>query len=112
MTACPADVQRGNGRRVASAAAASTGARLSTFGHAPLLDGGLLLTGRLMLAQQNNATAVGVLRRATELNPMPEFQWALAEALRPEIQRRDAYRIEGRAVDLWRYFSSHALASI
>ena len=54
----------------------------------------LLLTGRLMLAQQNNATAVGALRRATELNPMPEYQWALAEALRADRQGEEAARVE------------------
>src|SRR6516165_11752018 len=37
---------------------------------------------------------------------------ALVEALCPEILRRDVYWIERRAVDLWRYLSSHLLASM
>ena len=54
----------------------------------------LLLSGRLMLAQQKNAAAIDVLQRATELNPMPEYQWALAEALRADGQGEEAARAE------------------
>src|SRR5439155_21654637 len=44
----------------------------------------LLLSGRMLLAQQRNAAAAQALRRAAELNPFPEYQWALAEALRAD----------------------------
>jgi tetratricopeptide (TPR) repeat protein len=54
----------------------------------------LLLSGRLMLAEKRNAEAIGVLRRATELNPMPEYQWTLAEALRADGQVGEAVRVE------------------
>jgi tetratricopeptide (TPR) repeat protein len=54
----------------------------------------LLLSGRLMLAEQKNAAAIVLLNRATELNPMPEYQWALAEALRADGQVGEAVRVE------------------
>src|SRR5262249_29876519 len=54
----------------------------------------LLLSGRLMLAQQENPAALELLRRATELNPMPEYQWTLAEALRANGQGEEATRVE------------------
>jgi tetratricopeptide (TPR) repeat protein len=42
----------------------------------------LLARGRALLALGKNADAVAVLRRAVELNPLPEYQWWLADALR------------------------------
>ena len=41
----------------------------------------LLLRGRMSLANGQFAEAVVSLTRAAELNPLPEYQWALAEAL-------------------------------
>ena len=41
----------------------------------------LLLRGRMLLAQERFDEAVPVLRRAAELVPLPEYQWALVEAL-------------------------------
>src|SRR5262245_6472908 len=46
----------------------------------------LLVRGRIQLAQQRNADAVETLERAATLNPLPEYQWTLA----------DAYRLVGR----------------
>jgi tetratricopeptide (TPR) repeat protein len=41
----------------------------------------LLLRGRLLLADGKVSAAVAVLRSAVELNPLPEYQWVLIEAL-------------------------------
>lgn len=42
----------------------------------------LLLRGKMLLAQNKPSEAVDVLQTAEKLNPLPEYQWALAEALR------------------------------
>ena len=42
----------------------------------------LLARGRIQLAQQKPADAVDTLARAARVNPLPEFQWALADTLR------------------------------
>jgi tetratricopeptide (TPR) repeat protein len=44
----------------------------------------LLLRGRMALAQGQTAVATDLLRRAAALNPLPEYQWTLAEALREQ----------------------------
>ncbi len=53
--------------------------------HAP----SLLIQGRILLAQNKNAEAIAPLKRALELNPLPEYQWTLA----------DAYRVNGNAAE-------------
>lgn len=42
----------------------------------------LLLQARLLLAEGHNVEAIEPLQRAAKLNPLPEYQWALSEALR------------------------------
>jgi tetratricopeptide (TPR) repeat protein len=42
----------------------------------------LLLRGRLLLASDRAGEAIGLLRQAARLNPLPECHWTLAEALR------------------------------
>jgi len=42
----------------------------------------LLLRGKMLLAQNKSSQAVDVLQNAEKLNPLPEYQWALADALR------------------------------
>ena len=42
----------------------------------------LLVRGRIQLAQAKTADAVLTLERAARLNPAPEYQWTLADALR------------------------------
>jgi tetratricopeptide (TPR) repeat protein len=42
----------------------------------------LLLRGKMLLAQNMPGRAVDVLRDAEKLNPLPEYQWAFADALR------------------------------
>ena len=54
----------------------------------------LLLIGRLLLAQQKNAEAADALQRAVKLNPLPEYQWALLEALRADRRLEEAARVE------------------
>ncbi len=54
----------------------------------------LLLRGRLLLAQGSNAEAAVVARRAAELNPLPEYQWTLAEALRASGRADQAAAVE------------------
>ena len=54
----------------------------------------LLLSGRLLLAQGNTADAAEVLQRAAQLNPLPEYQWALSEALRATGQAEAADAVE------------------
>jgi len=54
----------------------------------------LLLSGRMLLADGKTEMAVPVLRRAAELVPLPDYQWALAEALEANGHRADARRVE------------------
>jgi len=54
----------------------------------------LLLSGRLLLAQRKSAAAVSALRRAVELNPLPEYQWTLGEALRVDGRGEEAARVD------------------
>lgn len=57
----------------------------------------LLLRGRMWLADDRPAAAVEPLERAARLNPLPEYQWALAEALRAARRESDA-RAVGRLI--------------
>jgi tetratricopeptide (TPR) repeat protein len=54
----------------------------------------LLVRGRIQLAQQKNADAVETLKRAAQLNPLPEYQWILADAYRLVNRIEEASRIE------------------
>jgi tetratricopeptide (TPR) repeat protein len=42
----------------------------------------LLVRGRTLMAQDKATEAIEILKRATSLNPLPEYQWHLADALR------------------------------
>jgi tetratricopeptide (TPR) repeat protein len=50
----------------------------------------LLLQGKMQLARNRFREAVDVLQSAAKLNPLPEYQWALAEALRATGRRDEA----------------------
>ena len=50
--------------------------------------------GRMLLALHRPADAVVELQRAAELNPLPEYQWALADALTLTGNRERAKRVE------------------
>jgi tetratricopeptide (TPR) repeat protein len=56
----------------------------------------LLLRGRMLLADGQSAEAVELLWRSATLNPLPEYHWALAEALRAAGQSSDAEAVEAR----------------
>ena len=54
----------------------------------------LLLQGRLRLAAGEFVAAVDPLRRAVAKNPLPEYQWALADALRAADLNHEAEMVE------------------
>lgn len=54
----------------------------------------LLLQGHLLLAQGRSEEALGVLSRAVEANPLPEYQWTFAEALTSAGQHETAKLIQ------------------
>jgi tetratricopeptide (TPR) repeat protein len=54
----------------------------------------LLLRGRLLLAAGRYEQACECLLRAAELNPLPEYQWALAEAFRAANRVDEAGKVE------------------
>jgi tetratricopeptide (TPR) repeat protein len=54
----------------------------------------LLLKGKMLLAQNRFGEAVDALQDATKLNPLPEYQWALAEALRVVGKENEASEVE------------------
>ena len=54
----------------------------------------LLLRGKMLLAENKNAEAVETLRVAEKLNPLPEYQWALADALNAAGQTEEARAVE------------------
>jgi tetratricopeptide (TPR) repeat protein len=58
----------------------------------------LMVRGRILLARKKNAAAVEVLARAAILNPLPEYQWTLADALRLVGRTGEAAAIEQQLV--------------
>jgi tetratricopeptide (TPR) repeat protein len=54
----------------------------------------LLLKGKMLLAQNRFREAVDALQDAAKLNPLPEYQWTLAEALRAAGRENEASGIE------------------
>jgi len=54
----------------------------------------LLMRGRVLLAEDKPADAVAVLRPAAEKNPLPEYLWTLADALRAAGQPAEAAAVE------------------
>jgi tetratricopeptide (TPR) repeat protein len=56
----------------------------------------LLLKGKILLAQNRFREAADALRNATKLNPLPEYQWTLAEALRATDRENDASAVEAQ----------------
>ena len=83
------DLQRGeleSARRFAEAANAAAS------DYAPAL----LAQGRALLALERAAEAVAALRAAEKLQPLPEYQWWLADALRSANQPDEARQVEQR----------------
>ena len=56
----------------------------------------LLVRGRILMAEGKVADAVPSLQRAAELNPLPEYHWVLAEALRATGQIGEADAVEAK----------------
>jgi tetratricopeptide (TPR) repeat protein len=56
----------------------------------------LLLQGRILLGQGRFRDAVKVLQKAVKLNPLPEYQWTLAEALRVAGKENEASEVEAQ----------------
>lgn len=54
----------------------------------------LLMRGRILLAANKTTEAVQVLERAASLNPLPEYEWYLADALRASGNGDEASSIE------------------
>ena len=78
------------GRRFASSLEAADEA----LRHQPDYAAALLARGRTLLAMNERAAAVEPLARAAARNPLPEYQWALADALRLAGRESEAARIE------------------
>jgi tetratricopeptide (TPR) repeat protein len=56
----------------------------------------LLVRGRILLAQNKTADAIGALEKAARENPLPEYNWTLADAFRSLNRIDDAVSIERR----------------
>lgn len=56
----------------------------------------LLACGRVMLAEGRNSAAITLLYRAAKLNPLPEYQWTLADVLRAENREAEAKEVESQ----------------
>ena len=56
----------------------------------------LLLKGRILLGQSRFGEAVDALQNAVKLNPLPEYQWTLAEALRVAGKENEASEVEAQ----------------
>jgi tetratricopeptide (TPR) repeat protein len=61
-------------------------------GYAPAL----LLRGRMLLADGQTAKAATALREAARANPLPEYLWILAEALRANGNESEAHEAEAK----------------
>jgi tetratricopeptide (TPR) repeat protein len=58
----------------------------------------LLASGRILLAENKTVEAVAALERAARFNPLPEYQWVLADALRAANRDDDAAKVEQQLV--------------
>lgn len=56
----------------------------------------LLLRGKMLVAEGNLAEAVKALRLAAQFNPLPEYQWALADVLREAGWVNEAASVEAQ----------------
>ena len=54
----------------------------------------LLVRGRILVADAKYAEAIESLKRAAQFNPLPEYQWALADALRSAGSTEEASGVE------------------
>ena len=66
--------------------------------YVPNYAAALLVQGRIFLADYKAAEATAVLERAARQNPLPEYQWALADALRLAGRTADTVAVEAELV--------------
>ena len=66
----------------------------SALSYQPDYAAALLMRGRVFLAMKKTADAVAAFSRAAQLNPLPEFQWALGDALRLQGDHDQADLVE------------------
>jgi tetratricopeptide (TPR) repeat protein len=66
----------------------------AALGYQPDYAAALLTRGRILLAMDRAADAIEPLRRAARLNPLPEYKWTLADALRLEGRDGEAFAVE------------------
>jgi tetratricopeptide (TPR) repeat protein len=66
----------------------------SALRHQPDYAAALLEHGRTLLAMKRQSEAADTLRRAAQFNPLPEYQWALADALRAQGLEAEAEKVE------------------
>jgi tetratricopeptide (TPR) repeat protein len=83
----------------AGKAAEAARAAATALEHQPDYAAALLAQGRAQLALKQTSSAVETLRSAARLNPLPEYQWVFADALRVHGLEQDAQRVEGDLVD-------------
>ena len=81
-------------RRLTAAATFADSALQYVPDYAPAL----LVRGRIQLADQKNHEAADTLARAARLNPLPEYRWVLADALRRLDRTDEAAAIEADLV--------------
>jgi tetratricopeptide (TPR) repeat protein len=77
----------------------STRAIDSALSFQPEYPAALLARGRVLLAQTRYGEAATVLERAAGLNPLPEYQWALADALRRTGREQQAASVERQLME-------------
>jgi tetratricopeptide (TPR) repeat protein len=56
----------------------------------------LLACGRVMVADGRESAALSLFQRAAKLNPQPEYQWMLADALRSAKRETEAIEVESQ----------------
>jgi tetratricopeptide (TPR) repeat protein len=86
------ELQAGEIKRAHSACDA---AMLARPDYAPAL----FALGRILLAENNTVAAIDALERAARLNPLPEYQWALADALSGANRDEEAANVERRLAE-------------
>jgi tetratricopeptide (TPR) repeat protein len=77
-------------RRLDAAARAAD----SALSYQPDYASALLMRGRVLLAMGKTADSIATFTRAAQLNPLPEYQWALGDALRLHGDHEQADLVE------------------
>jgi tetratricopeptide (TPR) repeat protein len=85
------ELQTGSLKRAASACEAAISLNRD---YAP----GLLACGRIKMAEGGKGEAIALFQRAAKLNPLPEYLWMLADALRAAQREAEAQEIERQII--------------